>query len=77
MQHDFENSADVAPAAAGPAAVPPPAARQTVLRSCPVPPDVLEARRNHVQYLEALDFIESLDPVLHPQGEDEAEETLT
>src|ERR1022692_1419792 len=30
--------------------LPPPAARQSGLRSCPVPPDVLKARNDHQKY---------------------------
>ena len=39
------------------------------MRSCPVPPAVLEARNNHEQFLEALDMIKSVDAALHPKTE--------
>jgi len=60
MQHDFENCEDVAPAA-----------RQTGLRSCPVPPDVLKARNSRAQYLEILDLLRSVELTPRPTTENE------
>jgi hypothetical protein len=51
MQHNFEFPTDVAPANPG-------------LRSCPVPPGVLEARKNYQDYLDALDMIKSIEKTL-------------
>ena len=64
MLHDLPNCDDVTPA-------PSPAHRQTGLRSCPVPPDVLEARNNHAKYVEALDMIKSVDEALRPDVEED------
>src|ERR1035438_8715070 len=61
MQHDSQNCDDVAP----------PAARQSGLRSCPVPPDVLKARNDHQKYLELLDMINSIEQTPIPRIEKE------
>jgi hypothetical protein len=61
MQHDSQNCDDVAP----------PAARQSGLRSCPVPPDVLKARNDHQKYLELLDMINSIEQTPIPKIEKE------
>ena len=51
--------------------LPPPAARQSGLRSCPVPPDVLKARNDHQKYLELLDMINSIEQTPIPKIEKE------
>src|ERR1039458_6169293 len=61
MQHDSQNCDDV----------PPPAARQSGLRSCPVPPDVLKARNDHQKYLKLLDMINSIEQTPIPKIEKE------
>jgi Helix-turn-helix domain len=53
MQHDFSNFDRVASAAP----TPPPQG----LRSCPLPPDVVEARAQEAKYLELLKEIDSLE----------------
>jgi len=61
MQHDFEICDDVASA---------PAPHRPGLHSCPVPPAVLKARRDHQTYLELLDMLKSIEQTPMPKIED-------
>jgi len=54
---------------------PAPITCQTGLRSCTVPPEVLEARNNHANFLETLDLIKSVGEALRPNVKPNANET--
>jgi len=61
MQHDSQVCDDVAP----------PAAPRQGLRSCPVPPDVLQARDDERKYFDLLDMLHSIQQTPVPKIEEE------